>query len=261
MQGHDVFVRERASLLLALVLQRMNPAPENTTTPGAARKLLIVGSGGFARETVEAVRALNASSPTWLLQGFLDDDPERHGETIGGLPVLGPLELVHGQPDAAVVIATGRPDNYVSRRLIADRLALDDGRYATIVHPTATVGETCQIGRGSVLLAHVDLTADVIVGNHVAVMPQVVLPHDTRVGDFATLASGVRVGGGCRVGEGAYIGSSACLLQGTEVGSWAMVGMGSILTRDIPGGRLWRGAPARDEGEAPLPGGRAPAPR
>ena len=239
----------------------MSPTPEPTNATAPPRELLIVGSGGFAREAVEAARALNARGPTWLLRGFLDDNPERHGETIGGLSVLGPLELVHDRPDAAVVIATGRPDNYVSRRLIADRLDLDDTRYATIVHPAATVGETCQIGPGSVLLAHVDLTADVVVGSHVAIMPQVVLPHDTRIDDFATLASGVRVGGGCQVAEGAYIGSSACLLQETEVGPWAMVGMGSVVTRDVPGQRLWRGAPARDEGKAPLPGGQAPTPR
>jgi len=237
----------------------MSVAPPEERAPASPRELLIVGSGGFAREAAEAVRALNAERPTWLPRGFLDDDPDRHGETIGGLPVLGPIELVHQRPEAAVAIATGRPDNYVSRRLIADRLGLDDERYATIVHPTASVGTTCRIGAGSILLAHADLTADVVVGRHVAVMPQVVIPHDTRVGDFATLTSGVRVGGGCLISEGAYVGSGACLLQGIEVGPWAMVGMGSVATRDVPAARLWRGAPARDEGAAPLPDGQAPS--
>lgn len=235
----------------------MSPANQEGTA-SSPRDLLLIGSGGFAREAAEAVRALNAHRPTWNLLGFLDDNPERQGETVGGLPVLGPVELVHERAEAAVAIATGRPDNYVSRRLIADRLALEETRYATIVHPTATVGETCQIGAGSILLAHADLTADVTVGRHVAVMPQVVIPHDTSIGDFATLTSGVRLGGSCRVGEGAYIGSGACLLQEIEVGPWAMVGMGSVVTRDIPPARLWKGTPARDAGEAPLPGGQPP---
>jgi len=121
------------------------------------------------------------------------------------------------------------------------------------VHPTATIGTTCEVGAGSVLLAHADLTADVVVGRHVAIMPQVVLPHDVRVDDFATLASGVRVGGACHVAEGAYVGSGTCLREQITVGAWAMVGMGSVVTRDVPSERMWWGTPARDIDRAPLP--------
>ena len=153
------------------------------------------------------------------------------------------------------MITTGRPDNYVSRRLLSRRLALDEERYATVVHPTATVGTTCRVGAGSVLLAHADLTADVVVGRHVAIMPQVVLPHDVRIDDFATLASGVRVGGACHVAEGAYIGSGTCLRERITVGPWAMVGMGSLVILDVPAERLWMGSPARDVDRAPLPAG------
>src|SRR4051794_6660478 len=217
------------------------------------RPLLIVGAGGFARETVEAIRAINAIAPTWRLLGLLDDDPGRHGNVVAGVPVIGPLELVHHEPRALVVLTTGRPDNYVSRPLIAARLGLPDARYATIVHPTATVGSTCTIGVGSVLLAPADLTADVVVGRHVVVMPQVVLPHDARVDDFATLASGVRVGGACHVAEGAYIGAAAVLREMITVGPRALVGMGSVVTRDVPGERKWMGSPAADAGAAPLP--------
>ena len=224
---------------------------------GETRPLLLVGAGGFAREAAEAVRARNAVRPTWDILGFLDDDPAKHGSVIGGVRVLGSIKAVHEHPSAQVLLCTGRPDNYTSRRLIADRLALADERYATVVHPTATVGTSCRLGVGTVLLAHVDLTADVVVGRHVVVMPHVVLTHDVRVDDYATLASGVRLGGGAHIASGAYIGSGACLREGITVGERAMVGMGSIVTRDVPAERLWLGAPARDVSRAPLPDSRA----
>jgi sugar O-acyltransferase (sialic acid O-acetyltransferase NeuD family) len=217
------------------------------------RPLLIAGAGGFARETFETVRAINAVRPVWDVLGFLDDDPERHGALIAGVPVLGGLDLVHDHVDAAVVIPVGRPGNYVSRRRIADRLGLDDERYATLVHPTATVGTTCRVGPGSVLLAHVDLTADAVVGRHVAVMPQVVITHDARVGDWATIGSGVLLGGACHIGDGAYLGAGCRIRERVSVGDWAMVGMGALVTRDVPADRLWYGTPARDAGPAPLP--------
>ena len=223
------------------------------------RNLLVVGAGGFARETVEAVRAVNAVRPTWRLRGLLDDDPATHGRVVSGVPVLGPIDAVHDEPSALVVITTGRPDNYGSRPRIAARLDLPDDRYATIVHPTATVGTTCEVSPGAVLLAHVDLTADVTVGRHVVVMPQVVLPHDVRVGDFATLASGVRLGGACGIGEGAYVGAGACVREELSVGPRALIGMGSVVTRSVPAERLWIGSPARDAGPAPLGLAREPA--
>lgn len=217
------------------------------------RELLLVGAGGFGREAAEAVRAVNAARPTWDLLGFLDDDATKHGTLIGGVCVLDEVAAFEQYPNAQLVLCPVRPDNYVARRLLADRLGLEDERYATIVHPTATVGTTCELGAGSVLLAHVDLTADVVVGRHVIAMPQVILTHNVRVDDYATLAAGVRVGGGCHIGRGAYIGAAACVREALAVGESAMVGMGSVVVRDIPAERLWSGTPARDVSPAPLP--------
>jgi sugar O-acyltransferase (sialic acid O-acetyltransferase NeuD family) len=221
----------------------------------AATPLLIVGAGGFARETAEAVHAVNAFAPAphWSLLGFLDDDESIHGRLIGGVPVLGSIDLVEHHLDAKVVLATGRPTDYTSRLRLSRRLALADARYATVIHPAVTLGRSSDVGAGSVVLAHADLTADVVVGRHVAVMPQVVIPHDVRIGDFATLASGVRVGGACDIGEGAYIGAGSIMREGLRIGAWAMIGMASVVTRDVPPERKWFGAPARDTGRAPLP--------
>ena len=215
--------------------------------------LLLIGSGGFARETAEAVAAVNRVAPTWDLLGFLDDDPARQGTLVDGLPVLGPTSAVHDHPEAHVLVCTGRPTNYVSRRKIVERLALDEDRHPTVIHPMASVGVSCRVGAGSVLLAHVVLTADAVVGRHVAVMPHVVLTHDTRVDDWATLGSGVRVGGGSHIEENAYVGASASIRESVTIGARAMIGMAAVVTVNVPPERLYYGAPARDEGPAPLP--------
>ena len=100
--------------------------------------LLIVGSGGFARETAAAVR--DDPGGTWDLLGFLDDDPRREGSLVGGILVLGPTAAVTDHPSALVVVCTGNPRDYASRYRIVQRLGLDPERYARIVHPTAAVG-------------------------------------------------------------------------------------------------------------------------
>jgi len=210
-----------------------------------SRELLIVGAGGFARETAQAVAAINAVHPTWNLLGFLDDAPLLHGRRVDGLPVIGGTDLVQSLPNARVVVCVGNPRNYTARARIVDRLVLPPERYATIVHPSVAASADSVIGPGSVVLAQSVLTASVEVGAHVAVMPQAVLTHDVSVGDFATVASGVRFGGAVRVERGAYIGAGAMIRENIKIGAWSLVGMGSLVLHDVPAGQVWVGSPAR----------------
>jgi sugar O-acyltransferase (sialic acid O-acetyltransferase NeuD family) len=221
------------------------------TTPG--RRLVLVGAGGFGRETAEAIRVLDAGAGGWQLLGYLDEDPARSGAMIEGVPVLGGTDLLRDLPDASVAVCTGRPDNYFSRPRIVRSLNLPAGRYATIVHPSSAVSASSQVGPGSILLAYTALTAAVTVGSHVAVMPHVTLTHDDIVEDFATLAAGVRLGGGVRIGRCAYVGSGALIREGCTVGAYALIGMGAVVTRDVPACEVWAGVPARRLRAADVP--------
>ena len=218
----------------------------------APAPLVLVGSGGFGRETAEVVRAINAAHVArtgrerWALQGFLDDDPARGGTTVSGTPVLGAIDDgLAGRPDAAVVVCTGHPGNFTSKRAIVRRLGLGPERYATLVHPAAVVPDSCELGEGTVVLAGVVMTADVRVGAHVGLMPQVVLTHDDRLEDYVTAGAGVRLAGGVHVAEGAYLGSGCLVRENRAIGPWALVGMGAVVTSDVPGGEVWAGVPAR----------------
>ncbi|MEU3059182.1 acetyltransferase [Streptomyces subrutilus] len=221
--------------------------------------LLIVGAGGFARETAQAVRDAAAAdladgrAPRWRLAGHLDDDPALHGREVDGVPVLGGCGLVRERPRTRVVVCVGSPRDYAVRARLVRRLDLPEHRYATVVHPAAAVSGSSVLGAGSVLLAHCVLTAAVRVGAHVAVMPQAVLTHDDVVEDFATLASGVRLGGGVRVERGAYVGAGALVREHTTVGAWSLTGMGSTVLGDVPAGEVWAGSPARRLREADGP--------
>lgn len=224
------------------------------TTHGGG-DLVLVGAGGFGRETAQAVHALNERTARWRLLGYVDDDPARHGRLIDGSVVLGGRDQIEHMPQAYVVVCTGRPGDYVSRMRIVGELGLPSERYATIVHPTAAVSASSSVGPGSVLLAQVSLTAAVSIGAHVAVMPHVTLTHDDVVDDFATIASGASLGGGVHVQTGAYLGAGALIGENRTIGAFSLIGMGAVVIRDVPASEVWAGVPARRLRSASIPDG------
>ncbi|MBN9632188.1 MAG: acyl-ACP--UDP-N- acetylglucosamine O-acyltransferase [Actinobacteria bacterium] len=86
------------------------------------------------------------------------------------------------------------------------------------------------------------------VGDGVFIMNQVYVAHDCAVEDGATLAGGVLLAGHVRVGRSANIGLGAAVHQRRYVGDGAMVGMGSVVTRDIVPFSKAYGNPARMHG-------------
>src|SRR5579862_2915591 len=95
--------------------------------------IVIAGAGGFSREVAQTIAAINAVRPTWELLGFVDDDPSLIGASVGGVEVIGPVELLQtAVAHAKVVVCTGRPANYFSRPMIVQRLGLPPWRYATL---------------------------------------------------------------------------------------------------------------------------------
>ena len=231
----------------------MHSASCAVVTGSAPRKLFIVGTGGFARETAQAVLAMNSVRMTYDLVGHLDDNPDLHGAVVDGVPVCGAVETVHDHAEAAVVVATGRPTDYFSRRRLVQRMDLPEDRFATIVHPAASLAQSASVGVGSVVLAGAVATATMAIGRHVAVMPGCVLTHDVVVHDYATLASGVLVAGSVTIEEGAYVGAGVRIREGLRIGAWSFVGMGALVTHDVPNAEVWFGFPAERRGSVDLP--------
>lgn len=208
-------------------------------------ELVIIGAGGFGRETAEAVRAANRLRPTWDLLGFLDDDPGLGTTTVDGLRVMGTTDALVDLPDAQVVVCAGGPGTSFVRRRLVERLALDETRYATVVHPSAVLPPAVVLGRGTVVLAGTVATTGVHVGAHVVLMPGVVLTHDDVLGNYVTCASRACLAGCVRVDEGAYLGAGALVREHRTVGAWSVIGMGSVVVADVPAGEVWAGVPAR----------------
>ena len=213
-----------------------------------AELLVVVGAGGFGRETADVVEAVNAAAlePVWHLVGVVDDTPsDAHLGRLSrrGIAYLGATDDVLGGAERpSYVVGIGSPS---TRRRIAERFDAAGFTAATLVHPAATVGSDVQLGDGTVICAGVRVTTNIRIGRHVHLNPNVTVGHDTRLGDFVSMNPASSVSGDCEIGEGVLIGVGATVLNQLRVGADAVVGGAACVVRDVAGGQVVKGVPAR----------------
>src|SRR5262249_31059894 len=175
--------------------------------PGVMRRIVVLGTGGNALEIAETVAALGSSADLELV-GFLDDDPSLAGGSVLAYPVLGPLSAARTLADCLFVNGIGNPDNFRRKAEIIATTGMPADRFATVVHPTASVSPSARLGRGVVLLQHVTVAARAIIGDHVIVLPAAIVSHDVEVGDYSCIAGGACLSGRVHVGVHCYVGSN-----------------------------------------------------
>jgi sugar O-acyltransferase (sialic acid O-acetyltransferase NeuD family) len=217
------------------------------TSVNGTRKIVILGTGGSSVDILDTINDINRASNTNLFEciGFLDDRDSLWGKAINGVKVLGSLSSAGAFDDCHFINGVGSSSNFWKKREIILRTAVDLERFPTIVHPSASVSRTAQLGFGTVVFQHVTITSNVTVGNHVIILPNSVVSHDNLIGDYTCLATGVCVSGGVKVGESCYLGANATIIENVEIGDYCLIGMGTVVLKDVPANSVVVGNPAK----------------
>ena len=106
------------------------------------------------------------------------------------------------------------------------------------------------IAEGLVLCGFATITSNATIGRHFHGNIYSYVAHDCVIGDFVTFAPGVMCNGNVHIEDHAYIGTGAVLRQGKPgkpliIGAGSIVGMGAVVTKDVPSGVTVVGSPAK----------------
>jgi len=115
----------------------------------------------------------------------------------------------------------------------------------TVVHPTAFVAATVELGPGTQVLAQTAISADAELGSACIVNTRASVDHECRLGDGVHIGPGATLAGCVQVGGNTLVGTGATILPRVRLGRNVLVGAGAVVTRDVPDNQVVFGNPAR----------------
>lgn len=198
--------------------------------------IIVLCAGGHARVVTEALRCAG-----WTVLGLTDSNPSLYGRHVGGVPVLGPDDLLDGFDRATTHLANGC-GNTVDRTSaglgprwrLFERFHAMGFRFPAVRHPGAIVASDAVLDEGAQVMAGAVVQPAASIGRNVIVNSRALVEHDCHIGPHTHIAPGALLCGGVRVGAASHVGAGAVILQNVVVGDGVVIAAGSVVTRDVP---------------------------
>lgn len=106
-----------------------------------------------------------------------------------------------------------------------------------VIEDNVEIGASCQIAKGAL--------SNTIIGRGSKLNVGCFIAHNTIIGNNAWISPKVNIAGSCKILNNVTIFSSVVVREQTTIGSHSIIGMGAIVTKNIPEGETWVGNPAK----------------
>jgi sugar O-acyltransferase (sialic acid O-acetyltransferase NeuD family) len=204
--------------------------------------MLIVGTGGFALESLEILYQLEKTSDIVFFNN-VEKDFSFHIDMLKQYPVMSSDTPTKDffLKDKEFILGIGNPKH---RKLLYDLMISYGGKGYALVSPKAIIGKiNNRIAEASNIMSGVIITSDVDIKKGVLINLSVTVGHNTVIGEFSEICPNVSISGNCTIQNGVFIGTSATILPGITIGEGAVIAAGAVITKDVEPYTMVAGTP------------------
>lgn len=191
-------------------------------------KLILVGSGGFAKELYQYLQNTNHE-----ILGYID----KQEKDFYGLSYLGDEESIHQSffKKASFLLCIGQVE---LRLKIINKLKVRKANFFSFIHPSVIIAKDALLGEGIVLCPHVMVNASARLEDFVLLNIYSSVAHDCVVGENSILCPYVTLNGGAKIGKNCFLATRASLLPEAELGNNCILSAGVLLSKKYKDNQL-----------------------
>lgn len=208
------------------------------------KDIIIVGSGGLAKEVYAIIKSNNKNDASWNVIGFISKS-KKGMEIIDGLKVIGDDNYVLNY-DKKINIIIAVADTSIRQSLVKKLNLLKNISFPNIIHKSIFIDfDNVEIGYGNVLFPNTIVAPHVKIGNFNILNFSTFLGHDSIVKNFCTINPNATIPGSVVINNYCTVGANATIHQGIHISEKSIIGIGSVLTRASKADSTYFGNPAR----------------
>ncbi|WJY26420.1 acetyltransferase [Sporosarcina trichiuri] len=200
-------------------------------------KLLIIGASGHGKVVADIAKKINK----WKDIVFLDDD--ENIKFSMGVKVIGKsVDLYKYLNEYDFIVGIG---SNTIREEIQLKLEAAKASIASLIHPTAVIGEQVKLSNGTVVMAGAVINCCTKLGKGCIVNTGATVDHDNIIEDYVHISPGTHLAGSVKVGKGTWLGIGSIVSNNINIISGCKVGAGAVVVNDITETGTYIGIPAR----------------
>ncbi|MEI8048946.1 MAG: acetyltransferase [Bacteroidota bacterium] len=196
------------------------------------QKLIIVGSGGHGAELNDYITYNEKITGVkeFDIIGFLDDNPANYANYKFGAPLIGGVRDHVVRHDSLYLMGIA---NLQYRKLFVDRYMSDGAQFVSIIHETAFISDSAQLGIGVIISPLANIGPNVVVGDFTLINARCGMGHDTKIGKFNFISPNVSFTGFTEVGDENLFGINSATIPYIKVGNRNKIMAGMVLDKNV----------------------------
>lgn len=189
----------------------------------------------------------------YSIAGLYHYNSDRVGEFDHGYKIIGSFDDIWAMPSLKGLNFMLTMGDLKIRKDLTEKIISKGGHIPSLIHPTSVISRFAKVSEvGVAVFPFSFIQSDTIINDGNVILSHVNISHNVIIGKYCFLAGGAIIGAYTELEDMVFVGQGATTISGkvAKLGKESYIGAMSLITKDVASGSIVKGIPAKPVGNS-----------